>query len=219
MSAARRISIKDMLKKDPMSGPPRKAVVKKDRTVHMYSELWHASGCVLRSGIDEPRGSSWQFLSSIILSAFAFEAYLNLVGEQVFACWTSLERLNPLDKLNLLSEHMEATFSNGKGERPLQTVIELFNFRNTIAHGSTKKLKQHGRRRDLNNSLDDYLGKRLTLEWERLIQTKDFAERVRTDVEEVLAELHRVRPEPKEFLFTFGISFSSAAVEAQAESN
>lgn len=48
---------------------PRKALVSKQRVIHMYSELWHASGCVLDAGIREQRGSSWQLLSSIVLTA------------------------------------------------------------------------------------------------------------------------------------------------------
>ena len=34
-----------------------------------------------------PTGSSWQFLSSALLTAFAFEAYLNHVGPKIFEAW------------------------------------------------------------------------------------------------------------------------------------
>ena len=63
-----------------------KAVVTQERQVHIYSELWHAAGCVLEAGICQPKGSSWQFLSSTIMTAFAFEAYLNHVGLSVLRC-------------------------------------------------------------------------------------------------------------------------------------
>ena len=79
-----------------------KALVEKKRPVIAYSELWHASGCVLEAGLSEARGSTWQFLSSALLTAFSFEAYLNLVGPQAFSCWENLERLPPLAKFDLL---------------------------------------------------------------------------------------------------------------------
>lgn len=92
---------------------PRKALVTKERTVYMYSELWHASSCVLEAGLCNPRGSSWQFLSSIVLTAFTFEAYLNHVGPQVIACWESLERLPPQAKFELLCESLGVQFPEG----------------------------------------------------------------------------------------------------------
>jgi hypothetical protein len=69
---------------------PRKALVTKERTIIMYSELWHASSRVLETGRSEPRGASWQFLASAVLTAFAFEARLccktrKLKGYEFFA--------------------------------------------------------------------------------------------------------------------------------------
>src|SRR5579872_224505 len=108
---------------------PRKAVVTKKRTVIMYSELWHASSCVLEVGRKEARGASWQFLSSAVLTAFAFEAYLNHVGPTIVETWVGLERLSPLAKFDLLCELLKVRFE--KGKRPRQTIEELFEFRNT----------------------------------------------------------------------------------------
>ncbi|MGE0235748.1 hypothetical protein, partial [Methylocystis sp.] len=42
--------------------------------------------------------------------------------------------------------------------------------------------------------------------------TKDFAERARLDVEEVLKTVHAARPKPKELLFSFGIGSGSAVI-------
>ena len=140
---------------------PKKVVVKKERTVHAYAELWHASSCVLNAGIAIPTGSSWQFLSSAVLTAFTFEAYLNHVGSRTIACWSQLDRLPPWSKFELLCETLGVTFSTGVGSRPLQTVVKLLDFRNTIAHGRSVQLKSKPELRDADERLDHYLGQRL----------------------------------------------------------
>ncbi|MFQ5927150.1 MAG: hypothetical protein ACE5MH_06920 [Terriglobia bacterium] len=178
----------------------------------MYAELWHASSCVLEAGLCNPRGSSWQFLSSIVLAAFTFEAYLNHVGPQVIACWESLERLPPLAKFALLCESLKVQFPEGKGKRPLQTIAKLLEFRNTMAHGQSETLKPKPTKRDINDSLDSYLGQRPLTEWEQVIHDDTFAKRAREDVETVLNRLHNARPDPKEALFTFGPGVHGATI-------
>ncbi|OGA39298.1 MAG: hypothetical protein A3G24_12465 [Betaproteobacteria bacterium RIFCSPLOWO2_12_FULL_62_13] len=189
---------------------PRKAIVTKERTVHTYSELWHASHCVLQSGIREPRGSSWQFLSSAVLTAFAFEAYLNHVGPTVFSCWPELERLPPWAKFELLCETLTVGFPSGPEKRPLQTIVKLLEFRNTMAHGRSGDVKPKPELRDTNEKLDAYLGERPLADWERLIRTEKFAQRAREDVKLTLEKLHSARHGPKEGLFTFGLGFHRA---------
>src|SRR4029453_16688882 len=94
----------------------------------------------VEAGVLNQRGSSWQFLSSAVLTAFTFEAYLNHVGPQVIACWASLERLPPQAKFELLCETLKVEFPEGRGKRPLQTIDRLFEFRNNMAHGRSETL-------------------------------------------------------------------------------
>jgi len=180
--------------------------------VHTYAELWHASHCVLDAGLKEPRGSSWQFLSSIVLTAFAFEAYLNHVGPSAIACWSGLERLPPWSKFELLCETLNAKFPEGSNNRPLQTVTQLLAFRNTMAHGRSVTIKPKPELRDINGNLDTYLGERPFAEWERLIQSAKFAKRAREDVEAVLKRIHAARKKPKEGLFALGIGVHRATL-------
>ena len=89
---------------------PAKAVVTRQQDLNTYAELWHASACVLRVGKAEPVASSWQFLSSLVLTAFAFEAYMNHVGEKVLAAnWESSEHLPPSDKLDMICAALNVT--------------------------------------------------------------------------------------------------------------
>jgi hypothetical protein len=192
-----------------MATPP-KARVEKKRIVRMYAELWHASASVLEAGVHEKRGSSWQFLSSLILTAFSFEAYLNHTGESLISCWEDLERLPPLAKFNLLSEILKVNLPKGKTARPLQTISELMEFRNTMAHARTRTVRSPPTERDINDHLDRQLGDKPLQDWERRIKTDEFANRAREDVKAVLELLHAARPEPKEALFAFGGGFHSA---------
>lgn len=182
---------------------PRKVVVTKQRSVHMYSELWHAAGCVLQVGAENPAGSSWQFLSGVVLTAFAFEAYLNHVGARSFECWDELDRLPPFAKLELLCEKLGVKFSEGPGARPLQTIGRVLTFRNTMAHGRSIEVEAKPLVRTTENFHAAY-NEDLLVEWERLIRTDEFAKRAREDVRCVLERLHEARTDEKERLFEFG---------------
>jgi hypothetical protein len=192
-----------------MRSRPKKALVTQERDVTTYAEVWHASECVLAAGIEHPRGSSWQFLSSIVLTAFAFEAYLNHLGPQVLSCWSSLERLPPDAKLELLCEALKVSLPGTKGERPLQTINKLLRFRNTLAHGHSVTIVPEPKSVDIDD-LEMHRAARLLSDWERLIEDSKFAKRAREDVEAILRVLQAARPEPKEALFRFGSRIWSA---------
>ena len=73
-------------------------------------------------------------------------------------------------------------------------------------------LKSKPEIRCADDRLDGYLGKKPITDWEKLIQTKDFALRAREDVEAVLKRLHAARKDEKEGLFTFGIGLHGATL-------
>jgi len=85
-----------------------------------------------------------------------------------------------------------------------------------MAHGKTEIIEAKPVLCDVEHA-DARLGQRPLAEWEKLIQTKEFAERVRTDLEEILTAIHAARPEPKEGLFTFGFSSGSAILVAEGD--
>jgi hypothetical protein len=142
----------------------KKVLVTKERELYTYAELWDASECVLAAGMEQPRGSPWQFLSSIVLTAFAFEAYLNHVGPQVFSCWRSLEKLSPNSELQRLCETLNVSLPGTTGERPRQTINLLFKFRNTLAHGRSKTITPKPKSVDV-DKLEAHRTKRLLSHW------------------------------------------------------
>lgn len=190
---------------------PSKVVVTKQRTVHMYAELWHASKCLLDDAIESRDNSSNLFLSSVVMTAFSFEAYLNHVGEKTFACWGQVDRLSPWSKLELLSEKLGVRFPDSTGARPLQTIAKLLNFRNTMAHGRSGEIHAKPIICTSENYHAAYHEELLT-DWEQLAETSDFPMRAREDVRAVLERLQESRQDDKEHLFSLGTGLHGATL-------
>ena len=103
-----------------------------------------------------------------MLTAFAFEAYLNHVGPTLFPAWEHFDRLPPWAKFELLCDKLNVSFPKGTGTRPLQTIVELLSFRNTIAHGRSVKVEGKPRVRTVDN-YTAALGEEALANWEMLI--------------------------------------------------
>ena len=189
-----------------------KVVVHKERAVHMYSELWHASDCVLKLGLKEREGSTWQFLSSIVLTAFAFEAYLNHVGPKTIEGWERFKSESLACKFARLCKELQVEFNEGPDKRPLQTIRKLFNFRNQMAHGQSVPSLSTCDVRLADDGLEAFLWRHPLTDWELQIKTSDFAQRSRDDIEAVLTKLHNARTDDKERLFEFGMEAQSATL-------
>lgn len=164
-----------------------KVKVTKKREVRTHSYLFHTSGCLLEKGQQEDKASFHQFMASVVFTAFTLEAYLNWLGDSVFPHWTYLERLSPLEKLELISDQLgvKADYSL----RPWQTIKSLFKFRNTIAHGKPEEISRQTDE-PLDQYLDATLGKFVRTEWETYC-TRQTAERAREDVKRILETLHK----------------------------
>ncbi len=194
----------------PRDGKVR-AIIDHRREVNTYAELWHASDCVLDRGREAPEGSAWQYLASLILTAFSFEAYMNHVGAAHVANWRDLEVLAPVAKLNHLCLHLGVNIG-GNGERPLQTIKELIGIRNLLAHGKSEILQPKPEVKIVDETMDKLLRERPLTKWEVHITSPDFALRAREDVQAVFEALQNARPEPKDPLFDFGLHASGASL-------
>jgi hypothetical protein len=107
--------------------------VTKARDARIHADLWHASKCLLEKGQAEESGSEHQFKASLVFTAFTLEAYLNWLGQKVFPHWSCLERLAPIEKLDVISDLLKLGVDNAR--RPWQTTKKLCRFRNAMAHG------------------------------------------------------------------------------------
>jgi hypothetical protein len=180
--------------------------VTKEREVRVHANLWKASRWLLARGQEQEQASFYQFMASLVFTAFTLEAYLNWLGDKLFPHWKYLERLKPMEKLAVISVQLGVSVHNG--QRPWQTVKLLFGFRNDIAHGkpetvTTKTVEP------IDEHLDEKMGQIARTAWENFC-TRENAERAREDVEQILKILHAVA-DPKDGLGPLSAGFQSHA--------
>lgn len=192
----------------------RKARVSKERQVNTYAEMWRVSFELLRKAKEDRKGSYYQFMASLIFTAFTLEAYLNHIGQRIFACWNDLERLSPSKKLNVIAEKLGVAKDDSK--RPFQTVSSLFKFRNDVAHGKSVQLKSEDQIRVIDDKFDDYMHDPLETRWQKYCTLKN-AERAREDVEKIIKLLHEVSGITDDMLFNVGMWFGSSTLLPQED--
>lgn len=179
-----------------------KAKSSKERRLNTYAEMWHASHVMLDNAKDNPEGSFYQLMASLIFTAFTLEAYLNHIGHNIFKYWKDLEQLSPKRKLNLITEKLGIERDDSK--RPFQTVAKLFRFRNDVAHGKTVHLKSENMVKvaDLDRALNRTVY-HLETSWEKYCSLRN-AERAREDVKKIIHNLHKASGMTDHTLFSFG---------------
>jgi len=190
----------------------RRIKIEHQREVITYASLWHASGLILKTGQRLKSGLVWYFMSSIVLSAFAYEAYLNHLGAAVFqAGWGKHERDPSHKKLKRLAKHLGVNLGRQK-DRPLATIRKLVEVRNTLAHGRSVTLTPDPTWLAFDDpDYERHMYEHPLTEWEKLARTDDFAIKVRTDLEDLLGRLNAALPDP-ENLFVMGVHSSGASV-------
>lgn len=194
-----------------------KAKVSKERQVNTYAEMRHASRVILEKAEQDPEGSFYQVMASLIFTAFMMEAYLNHIGQLIFKCWNDLEeRLSPKSKLNLIAEKLGLITNYGK--RPYQTFSELFKFRNSVAHGKSVSLKSE-QIRLVDGKFDKYVHEFLETPWEQYCTSKN-AKLALEDMEAIMEEVHKAAGMTGS-LFNFGIQscLSTLLPEEQISNN
>ncbi len=164
----------------------------------------------MERGKAELKGSKWLWMGSHIFTAFSFEAYLNHIGQKLFACWDIFETgISPEGKLAILCERLGIDLP--KDKRPRQTVRKLIQFRNKLAHGKTVRIPQEGLR-DADEYLEEFIGKRPLAVWEEYCTEKNVM-RAREDIEKVLRLIHGKANQENDPLFGFGMYSASAFLQ------
>lgn len=150
--------------------------------------MWHASNCLYNSGVENEKGCTYQFMASLIFSAFTIESYFNHIGPQLFRRnWKEYERLTPKGKLALVCDKLNIPIDYGR--RPWQIMKRLFDFRNNVAHGKSTTAS------DISlQSLESYSQYGVPFgfaptEWEKY-STKENASKAREDVSQIINQIH-----------------------------
>jgi hypothetical protein len=112
--------------------------VRKERHYRPHTEFYHAVWVHLEHVEEKQEGHYYSLLSAFLLSAFTVEAYLNHVGPLVEKGWSDFDKASPLAKLRHVACAIDLPLDSS--QRPLQSVVELFTFRNNMAHPRSTQL-------------------------------------------------------------------------------
>lgn len=154
-----------------------------EREVRTYAYLFFAAKHSLDNAKNIKEGSFYQIMSSIVFSAFTLEAYINHVGEKKIEFWEEIEKITPMQKLKVLYSIHDINYDSST--RPIQTIKQLFKFRNFMAHGRTENIKGKG---TLKKEKPDPGENLVDTEWEKFCNEKE-AERAIEDVREIVETL------------------------------
>jgi hypothetical protein len=163
-----------------------RATVKRSRNVNTFAELSWANWVLLENTEQQREGWFYECLTTIVMAAFKFEAYLNHVGAAVFpSYWKELERLSHIQKRNIICAHLRIVKADG--ERPWQTLNDLFKFRNWVAHGRSEILDPPEALE--RGELEQLRRNKPLAAWEKLCTT-EFARRAYEDTEAIMRLIH-----------------------------
>lgn len=153
----------------------------------------------------DQKGSYYTTMSSLLLTAFMFEAYLNHLGSKYIKFWDEIESIKVMEKYSVLCKELGIVpdFS----QRPCQTLKALFKFRNSIAHGKSKILKET----KAVSSQDDPHTHAPKTEWEEYCELNN-AKRAKEDISEVIKELHK-KAGLGDHPFIHGMTISSVSLK------
>ncbi len=103
-----------------------------------YAAIFHTAWHLLDMAERHELGRLLNLQAATVFFAFTFEAYLNHVGVEELPFWDEIDRISYRKKLTVLSKYLG--FTKDVSKRPLQTILQLFKFRDALAHGRTQNL-------------------------------------------------------------------------------
>ena len=72
------------------------------KEVRTYYDLNHGADVLILIAEQFQKGSNFTIMSSMLLRAFTFEAYLNHLGSKTFNFWEEVDSIRVMDKYKLL---------------------------------------------------------------------------------------------------------------------
>ena len=182
------------------------------RRVYTFKDLLNA--CFFSLGLAQERkeGSFYNFMFSMLSSAFAVEAYLNHLGQDRFGKkeWGKIERgMSPESKLRVLAKLFNYNLDFGR--RPWQTFADMFRYRNAIVHARTETLTFAEQTYDAGEGPAEPKTK-----WEQATTTET-AERFYKDARELIQQLHAAAGLPGHQLWSSGLSEWSGSPISEGE--
>ena len=122
--------------------------------VYSHSNLRNISYCSYKDA-EKNEGKFNNCLVSMVFSALCLEAYMNYIGEAKVKNWELISRSRIKDKLKSIAKELNVEIDFGK--RPFQTFLEIFHYRNKLAHAKTEHMKSDNIEFDNENNPKDLL--------------------------------------------------------------
>ena len=82
------------------------AIYEGEREVRTFADLAHAADVLIMKTEQDPRGSNYTIMSSLLLTAFTFEAYLNHLGNKTIKFWEEIESIKVMEKYTVLCKEL-----------------------------------------------------------------------------------------------------------------
>ena len=163
----------------------RKLSVSSERSVHTYAYLYNAAAWALEQAKGTQEGRFYNCMSSIILSAFCIEAYLNHIGSELLPYWDDEVKkgLSIQNKLKIVCYHVN--LAPDFTCRPFQSFKQIVKFRNLLAHATTEKISEKGTQ----TIRDDERVKQPETWWEKQSRLQ-IAQRWLDDTESIISAIH-----------------------------
>ena len=131
---------------------PKKIVIQYEREIRPHPSLSNGAYFMLQMAEEQETGRFYYLISSLMLSAFTIESYLNYIGEKHIASWKEIEKESTIEKIKKIGAI--SSIDMDWGQRPYQTITSLFRFRNDLAHAKPKILQ--GKKIIREDSFEDY---------------------------------------------------------------
>src|SRR5436190_19900854 len=109
-----------------------------DRTPYAHTALLLVAESALES-LNKHNDEDAPMVATVF-AAFAMEAFLNFVGEELFRFWDEIDMISSEKKLRVICEHLQ--YMPDLGARPYQSLHELWKARNLLAHARPETLSQ-----------------------------------------------------------------------------
>jgi hypothetical protein len=174
----------------------RRLSVNSERSIFTYGYLHGAATWAYEQAEVTEEGRFYNCMSSIILSAFCIEAYLNHIGSILLPYWDD----DVKNKLKIICHQINLVPDFSR--RPFQSFNQVVKFRNIMAHATTEKISVKG----IQTVRD---GERVSYPetwWEKHSNLK-FAKQWLDDTESIITAIHQnsAQERPAFGILGFGI--------------
>lgn len=153
-------------------------------TTKTFVYMWIGARHMLGLAKESKEGQLYTCLSALVLSAFMLEAYLNHLGGLKHKDWDTRERKqSKTQKFHTFAT--EAGINENLTERPYKSLVTLFAYRDSMAHGKTVT-EEIDAEVDIGSSISASIPR---AEWQQFA-TLETVEELLTDAVAIIRQLH-----------------------------